>query len=94
MNRLRDLREDADLSIAETARIFGLHPTQYRRYEIGESDMPLHWAITFAKHYNVSIDYIAGLTNEPRQSKIKDYVAFADTIKNAVNEFFKDTAKK
>ena len=88
MNRLRDLREDADMTIAETAKLFGLQPTQYRRYEVEENDMPLRWAIRFARHYNVSLDYLAGLNNEPRQTKLKDYVAFAEAIKNTVDSFF------
>ena len=62
-NRLRDLREDRDLTQAEVAKIFFLQVTQYRRYENGESDLPLEWAKKFAKYYGVSIDYIACLTD-------------------------------
>ena len=43
-NRLRDLRQDKDLTQAEVAKIFYLQVTQYRRYENGESDLPLEWA--------------------------------------------------
>ena len=88
MNRLKDLRTDKDLTISEVAEIFGMHPTQYRRYESEESDIPLKWAIKFAKHYNVSLDYLAGLTNEPRQKNLLDYITFAEDIKNTVNNFF------
>ena len=66
-NRLRDLRQDKDLTQAEVSKIFFLQPTQYRRYENGESDLPLEWAKKFAQFYNVSIDYIAGLTDIPRK---------------------------
>ena len=62
-NRLRDLRQDKDLTQADVAKIFFLQLTQYRRYENGESDLPLEWAKKFALFYNVSIDYIAGLTD-------------------------------
>lgn len=62
-NRLRDLREDKDLTQAEVAKIFFLQVTQYRRYENGESDLPLEFAKKFAKFYGVSIDYIAKLTD-------------------------------
>lgn len=62
-NRLRDLREDRDMTQAEVAKLFFLQLTQYRRYENGESDLPLEWAKKFAKYYGVSIDYIAGLTD-------------------------------
>ena len=88
MNRLKDLRTDKDLTIAETAEIFKLQPTQYRRYESEESDIPLKWAIEFAKYYNVSLDYLAGLSNEPRQKTIADYIKFSEEIKRTVNKFF------
>lgn len=64
INRLRDLREDRDLTQAEVAKAFFLQVTQYRRYENGESDLPLEWAKKFAKFYNVSIDYIAGFAEK------------------------------
>ena len=64
-NRLRDLREDRDMTQAQVAKIFYLQVTQYRRYENGESDLPLEWAKKFAEYYGVSIDYIAGLTDTP-----------------------------
>lgn len=64
INRLRDLREDKDLTQVEVAKIFFLQPTQYRRYENGESDLPLEWAKKFAIYYGVSIDYIAGLVDK------------------------------
>ena len=50
---------------ADVAKIFYLQVTQYRRYENGESDLPLEWAKKFAQYYGVSIDYIAGLTDTP-----------------------------
>ena len=64
--RVRDLREDADLTQKQTAEKLFLHLTQYRRYECGESEIPLHIAINIAKLYNVSLDYIAGLTDDKR----------------------------
>lgn len=65
-NRLRDLREDRDLTQAEVAKIFFLQVTQYRRYENGESDLPLEWAKKFAKYYDVSIDYIACISEKQK----------------------------
>ena len=67
-NRLRDLRQDKDLTQAQVAEIFFLQLTQYRRYENGESDLPLEWAKKFALYYNVSIDYLAGLTDDNKTS--------------------------
>lgn len=62
--RIRDLREDADLTQKQVADKLYMHLTQYRRYECGESEVPLNIAINIAKLYNVSLDYLAGLTNE------------------------------
>lgn len=67
-NRLKDLRTDKDLTQNEVAKLFYLQPTQYRRYENGDSDLTLEWAKRFARFYNVSIDYIAGLTDIPDAS--------------------------
>ena len=51
---------------AEVAKIFFLQVTQYRRYENGESDLPLEWAKKFAKYYDVSIDYIACISENQK----------------------------
>ncbi len=64
--RIRDLREDADLTQKEVADKLYLHLTQYRRYECGDSEIPLNIAISIAKLYHVSLDYIAGLSNDKR----------------------------
>ncbi len=64
--RVRDLREDADITQKEAAEKLFLHLTQYRRYECGESEIPLHIAINIAKLYGVSLDYIAGLSDDKR----------------------------
>ena len=66
-NRLRDLRQDKDLTQETVAKMFFLQTTQYRRYENGDSDLPLEWAKKFAQYYNVSIDYIAGLIDPPKK---------------------------
>jgi len=60
--RIRDLREDTDLSQREIAEILHMHKTTYTRYETGEREIPLNIAILLAKHYKVSLDYIAGLS--------------------------------
>ncbi len=62
--RLRDLREDNDISQAECAKIGYISKNSYIRYENGERNPPLDVIVTYAKFYNVSIDYIAGLTND------------------------------
>lgn len=64
--RIKDLREDHDLTQAQIAEKLGLYTTQYQVYERGEVKIPIEFFIDLAKLYNVSIDYLAGLTNTPR----------------------------
>ena len=61
--RLRDLREDRDLTQKQCAEIAYISKNSYIRYENGERIPPLDAIIKFAKYYNVSIDYIAKLTD-------------------------------
>lgn len=63
--RLRDLREDKDLTQEELVKILGMHKTTYTNYEQGKREIPFNLAIRLAEFYNVSLDYIAGLTNDP-----------------------------
>jgi len=63
--RLRDLREDADKTQAEIAEVLNMKQNQYSRYERGERELPMHHFMTLAKYYNVSLDYLAGLTHVP-----------------------------
>lgn len=62
--RFRDLREDSDLRQEDIAKILQTTQTQYSRWERGAQEMPMHHAITLAKYYKVSMDYITGLTNK------------------------------
>lgn len=62
--RLRDLREDKDLLQNDIAKILDTTQTQYSRWERGAQEIPLHHAITLARYYKVSMDYIVGLTNK------------------------------
>ena len=62
-HRIRDLREDRDITQAEMAKILHIHTTQYRRWETGETEIPTHKIIELCKFYKVSADYILGLTN-------------------------------
>lgn len=62
--RLKDLRDDKDdINQADIAKLLGTTQQTYSLWERGEREIPLHHAITLAKFYNVSLDYIAGLTN-------------------------------
>lgn len=66
-NRLRDLREDNDLTQLQCAKIAYISKNSYIRYENGERIPPLDVIITFARYYDVSVDYIAGLTSDKRK---------------------------
>lgn len=57
--RIRELREDKDLTQKQVADMLYMHLTQYRRYETGERELPLETAVAIAKLYGVSVDYIA-----------------------------------
>ena len=62
--RIRDLREDNDLSQTEIAKLLNTSQTVYSRYERAERKIPIDHLITLAEYYKTSSDYILGLTNE------------------------------
>lgn len=68
-NRLKDLREDRTKVITqqEVADLLGTTQQTYSLWERGEREIPFHHVITLARFYNVSIDYIAGLTNDKKR---------------------------
>ena len=59
--RIRDLRNDKDLTQKEVADMLGMSQTGYSKYETGENDIPTHILIALSKFYNVSIDYLLGV---------------------------------
>lgn len=67
--RIRDLREDRDLSQKEIAKILNMSQTGYSKYEVGTNDIPTKILIQLAKFYNTSVDYILELTNEIKPYK-------------------------
>lgn len=62
--RLKDLREDSDMKQADIAKLLDTTQQTYSLWERGDREIPFHHAITLAKFYKVSLDYIAGLTNK------------------------------
>ncbi len=64
--RIRDLREYNDKTQQELAEYLGTSSQHYGKYELGNAEIPFERAIMLAKYYNVSLDYIAGLTNNKR----------------------------
>lgn len=61
--RLRDLREDADLSQKQVAEILHIQQTVYSRYERGYQTIPVEHLLVLADYYHVSVDYLLGRTN-------------------------------
>lgn len=61
--RIRDLREDHDKTQQNIADILGTSQTMYARYERGASELPVRHLIRLAEYYNVSMEYIVGLTD-------------------------------
>ena len=65
--RIRDLREDRDLTQTQVAKMLGMSQTGYSKYETGENDVPTQVLIRLALFYDTSIDYLLGETNERRR---------------------------
>lgn len=63
LQRVEDLRIDFDLTQKEVADILHCQREVYRRYEKGTRELPLSYAIILAKHYNVSLDYLVGISD-------------------------------
>lgn len=62
--RLKDIREDRDLLQSDIAKILNTTQSQYSLYENGLRTIPIEKLIILSKFYNVSTDYLLGLTNE------------------------------
>lgn len=62
--RLRDLREDCDMSQKELAKLLNMSQTGYSKYETGENDIPTRILLALAEMYHTSVDYLLGRTNE------------------------------
>ena len=65
--RLKDLREDHDLTQADIAEILQTTQEQVSKYEIGKQMMGVDKYIKLAKFYNVSLDYLTGIIDTPKK---------------------------
>ncbi|MEG0799282.1 MAG: helix-turn-helix transcriptional regulator [Bacilli bacterium] len=65
-NRLKDLREDHDLTQKELSKILGISQQQYSRYETSIRNMPIDMLYRLAEYYNTSVDYMISRTNDIR----------------------------
>jgi transcriptional regulator with XRE-family HTH domain len=62
--RIRNLREDKDLTQKQLGEILNMSQTGYNQYETGKNDIPTKILIKLAEFYNTSIDYLLGITDE------------------------------
>ena len=67
--RLKDMREDRDLTQKEIAELLGTNQSSYAKYENGKHMMGMDKYIILAKFYNVSLDFLAGLIDFPEKLK-------------------------
>ena len=67
--RIRDLREDRDLTQKELAEYLHIKQNTYSQYENGQRQIPIDMLIALAKYYRTSTDYILGLTEERKPYK-------------------------
>ncbi len=71
MNRLKDLREDNDLTQKELSDYLHISQVAYSYYEIGKRSIPIELLFRLADYYNVSLDYIFYRTNNKYVNKNK-----------------------
>ena len=64
--RIRDLREDNDLTQKQMAIELNCSQQVYSNYELGQRDIPTDILIKLSRFYDVSVDYILGLTDNPK----------------------------
>lgn len=67
--RIRNLREDQDLTQKQLGQILNMSQTGYNQYEIGKNDIPTKILIKLAEFYNTSTDYLLGITDEKKPYK-------------------------
>ncbi|MBE6619483.1 MAG: helix-turn-helix transcriptional regulator [Ruminococcaceae bacterium] len=65
--RIRDLREDNDLTQKQLAKVLNCSQQVYSNYELGQRDIPTDILIKLARFYNVTTDYILGISDEPKK---------------------------
>lgn len=68
-HRIRDLREDKDITQAEMGKILSCSQRVYSNYERGDIDIPTAVLVRLADFHNVSVDYLLGRTDNPKTAK-------------------------
>ena len=103
--RIRDLREDSDLTQEQLCKKLFMHKTTYTNYEQGKHSVPLDFAVTLAEFYNVSLDYLAGRTNYKQGIKnplfeddelivIQKYISLTERNKGRLEQFLDSLIEK
>ncbi len=64
LERLKEIRDDRDLTQTEVAKVLKISQVQYSRYETGLRLIPVDKLVLLANYYNTSVDYLIGITNE------------------------------
>ncbi len=64
LERLKEIRDDKDLTQKEVAKVLKISQVQYSRYETGLRLIPVDKLVLLANYYNTSVDYLIGITNE------------------------------
>ena len=67
--RIRDLREDSDLTQKQVSSALNCSQQVYSNYELGQRDIPTDILIKLSRFYDVSVDYILDLSNNPKIQK-------------------------
>lgn len=84
ITKLKDIREDNDISQVQMAEILGVNRSTYSLWELGINIIPLKSLCNFADYFNYSIDYVLGLTNirkNPNLIKGLDLIKLGENIK-------------
>ena len=86
--RIKELREDKDLTQSQISKYLNMSQTGYSKYETGENDVPTKILIELANFYNTSVDYLLNLTNETipyKRDKKKRIRKLIIIISNPIN---------
>lgn len=84
--RLRDLREDSDKTRQEIADYLGTSAQHYGKYESGKAEIPLERAVLLAKYYNVSLDYIAGISSSRHPLDLDNLSSPAEILSDKITQ--------
>lgn len=96
LERLKELRKEKNLTQPDIAQMLGISATAYSKYELGKSKPDIDSLVKLSKFYEVSLDYIVGLTDIKRASVINENFAKADQQTQEIIEkiLFKLTSNK